>query len=80
MQYRMTALGRHTPIRPRAFPKMKKFLRPKISLQRPAIVVTTAAARDHAVAIQLNRLDGPIAALMFNRIAAGRTNENKQAS
>lgn len=59
---------------------MKKFLLPKMSLKRPAIGVTTAAAKDQEVAIHAICVDGPMAALMFKRMAAGRTKEKRQAS
>lgn len=68
------------PTRPKTFPKMKKFLLPKMSLKRPAIGVTTAAAKDQEVAIHAICVDGPMAALMFKRMAAGRTKEKRQAS
>ena len=59
---------------------MKKFRRPKMSLHRPATVVTTAAARDHAVAVHAIVVDGPMSASMVSKIADGRTNEKRHAS
>lgn len=59
---------------------IKKFLRPNKSENRPATVVTTAAARDHAVAVHVIEVDGPMSAFIVSKIAAGRTNENRHAS
>lgn len=48
------------PITPKALPVRKKLRRPKMSLHLPAIVMTTALDRDHAVAIQAILLEGPM--------------------
>lgn len=48
------------PITPKALPVRKKLRRPKMSLHLPAMVMTTALDRDHAVAIQAILLEGPM--------------------
>lgn len=68
------------PMAPKRFPVRKKFLRPKMSLHLPAIVITTALASAHEVAAHAMSADGPTSSLMVRRIAAGNANENTQDS
>jgi hypothetical protein len=68
------------PIAPKRFPTRKKFLRPKMSLHRPAIVMATALASAHEVGAHAMVVDGPTSSLMVRRIADGRANANRHAS
>lgn len=68
------------PMAPRRFPIRKKFLRPKMSLHLPAMVMMTALASAHEVAAHVMFVDGPTFSLMVRRIAEGKANENRHAS
>ncbi len=89
MMYQLTDHVRQTethlqaiaqPMTPKRFPVRKQFLRPKMSLHRPAMVMTTAAASAHDVAAHAMLFDGPTSALMVRRMAAGKAKEKRQDS
>ena len=68
------------PMTPNRFPTRKKFLRPKMSLHLPAMVITTALASAHDVAAHVMLVDGPTSSFMVRRMLAGKANENRHAS